>query len=86
MRKIHLDTDIGGEIDDLCALATLLRWPDVEITGITTAADDAGRRAAHLDYAPPSIAFNACSICSAYSRSPSCAQIASACSYATRAR
>jgi hypothetical protein len=24
-RRIHLDTDIGGDMDDLCALALLLR-------------------------------------------------------------
>lgn len=29
--KIHIDTDIGGDIDDLCALAMVLAWPDVEI-------------------------------------------------------
>jgi inosine-uridine nucleoside N-ribohydrolase len=38
--KIHLDTDLGGDIDDLCALALLLRWPGVEVTGITTVIDD----------------------------------------------
>lgn len=32
MTKIHLDTDIGGDMDDLCALAMLLKWPDLEIT------------------------------------------------------
>ena len=42
--KVHLDTDLGGDIDDLCALAMLLRWKDVEITGITTVAEDKGRR------------------------------------------
>ena len=45
MVKLHLDTDIGGDMDDLCALALLLRWPDVALTGITTAAEAAGRRA-----------------------------------------
>lgn len=50
MRKIHLDTDIGGDIDDLCALAMLLKWPDVEITGITTAAEENGRRAGYARY------------------------------------
>jgi inosine-uridine nucleoside N-ribohydrolase len=50
MLKLHLDTDIGGDIDDLCALAMLLRWPDLEITGVTTAAEDAGRRAGYADY------------------------------------
>lgn len=24
MHKVHLDTDLGGDIDDLCALALLL--------------------------------------------------------------
>lgn len=43
--KIHLDTDIGGDMDDLCALAMLLRWRGVEITGITTVAEEGGRRA-----------------------------------------
>ena len=28
MAKIHLDTDLGGDIDDLCALAMLLKWPE----------------------------------------------------------
>lgn len=45
--KIHLDTDIGGDIDDLAALALLLRWPGVELTGITTVADEGGRRAGY---------------------------------------
>jgi inosine-uridine nucleoside N-ribohydrolase len=42
---VHLDTDIGGDPDDVCALAMLLGWPDVEITGITTTHEQAGRRA-----------------------------------------
>ena len=50
MNKIHLDTDLGGDIDDLCALAMLLRWPGVELTGITTFAEDTGRRAGHVGY------------------------------------
>jgi inosine-uridine nucleoside N-ribohydrolase len=49
--KIHIDTDLGGDIDDLAALALLLRWPCVHITGITTVADDRGRRAGYVDYA-----------------------------------
>jgi inosine-uridine nucleoside N-ribohydrolase len=49
--KIHLDTDLGGDIDDLCALALLLKWPGVEITGITTVAEDHGRRAGYTRYA-----------------------------------
>ncbi len=42
MTKIHLDTDIGGDMDDLCALAMLLKWPDLEITGVTTVSEDQG--------------------------------------------
>ena len=49
--KVHLDTDLGGDIDDLYALALLLRWPDVEITGVTTVIDDGGRRAGYVRYA-----------------------------------
>ena len=45
MTKIHLDTDIGGDMDDLCALAMLLKWPDLEITGVTTVSEEQGRRA-----------------------------------------
>jgi len=50
--KIHLDTDLGGDIDDLCALAMLLRWPgDLHLTGITTVAEAKGRRAGYVRYA-----------------------------------
>jgi inosine-uridine nucleoside N-ribohydrolase len=48
MTKIHLDTDLGGDIDDLCALAMLLRWNNVEFTGITTVAEANGRRAGYV--------------------------------------
>jgi purine nucleosidase len=48
--KVHLDTDIGGDIDDLCALAMLLRWPGLEITGITTVAEHDGIRAGYARY------------------------------------
>ncbi len=48
MHKIHLDTDLGGDIDDLCALAMVLRWPDVHLTGITTVGDTNFRRAAYV--------------------------------------
>lgn len=51
MVKIHLDTDIGGDSDDLCALAMLLKWPGVQLTGITTVAEDRGRRAGYARYA-----------------------------------
>ena len=51
LQKIHLDTDLGGDTDDLCALALLLAWPDVEITGITTCLEEGGRRAGYVCYA-----------------------------------
>jgi len=47
--KIHLDTDIGGDLDDVCALAMLLRWPGgLDWTGITTVAEAHGRRAGYV--------------------------------------
>ncbi len=49
--KVHLDTDLGGDIDDLCALAMLLRWSgDIHLTGITTVAEAKGRRAGYVQY------------------------------------
>ncbi len=48
MTRIHLDTDLGGDPDDACALAMLLGWPEVELTGITTTCDRAGLRAAYV--------------------------------------
>ena len=45
---IHLDTDLGGDPDDACALAMLLGWPGVELVGITTTADPGGRRAGYV--------------------------------------
>lgn len=51
MVKVHLDTDFGGDIDDLAALAFLLGSPDVEITGVTTVAEEGGRRAGYARYA-----------------------------------
>ena len=51
MLKIHLDTDFGGDIDDFCALAMLLRWTDnIQFTGITTVAEINGRRAGQVKY------------------------------------
>ena len=50
MTKIHLDTDIGGDMDDVCALAMLLKWPDLQITGVTTVSDQQGRRAGYVQY------------------------------------
>lgn len=49
--KVHLDTDVGGDIDDLCALAMLLQWPGVELVGVTTVAEEGGRRAGYARYA-----------------------------------
>jgi hypothetical protein len=46
--RIHLDTDFGGDTDDACALAMLLGWRGVELTGITTVADRGGQRAAYV--------------------------------------
>jgi inosine-uridine nucleoside N-ribohydrolase len=46
--RIHLDTDLGGDTDDACALAMLLGWPGVEVVGITTTADPGGRRAGYV--------------------------------------
>jgi len=51
MLKLHLDTDIGGDIDDLCALAMVLNWPDVDLLAVTTNSDDRGRRAGFARYA-----------------------------------
>ncbi len=45
--KIHLDTDLGGDIDDLCAFALLLRSSDAEITAVTTVAEKDGKRAGY---------------------------------------
>jgi inosine-uridine nucleoside N-ribohydrolase len=51
MLKMHLDTDIGGDTDDLCALALALNWPDAELLAVTTNSDDRGRRAGYARYA-----------------------------------
>lgn len=48
--RVHLDTDLGGDPDDGCALALLLGWPGVEIAGITTTIDPGGRRAAYVSH------------------------------------
>lgn len=50
MVRVHLDTDFGGDIDDIAALALLLKWPETEITGITTVAEEDGRRAGYARY------------------------------------
>ncbi len=51
MLKLHLDTDIGGDIDDLCALAMALNWPDADLLAVTTNSDERGRRAGYTRYA-----------------------------------
>lgn len=47
-KLIHLDTDIGGDPDDVCALALLLSWPDVELSAITTVTEQEGRRVGYV--------------------------------------
>jgi inosine-uridine nucleoside N-ribohydrolase len=47
---LHLDTDLGGDPDDACALAMLLGWPGGEIRAITTTIDPGGERAACVDH------------------------------------
>lgn len=51
MLKLHIDTDLGGDIDDLCALAMVLNWPGAELLAVTTNSDDGGRRAGYVRYA-----------------------------------
>ncbi|CAA9405640.1 MAG: Inosine-uridine preferring nucleoside hydrolase [uncultured Rubrobacteraceae bacterium] len=48
---VHVDTDIGGDPDDLCALAMLLGWAGVELAGVTTSTDEDGVRAGMASYA-----------------------------------
>jgi purine nucleosidase len=45
---VHLDTDLGGDTDDACALALLLGQAGVELAGITTVADRDGHRAGYV--------------------------------------
>jgi purine nucleosidase len=49
-RKLHIDTDLGGDIDDLCAVAMVLNWPDVELLAVTTVAEHQGKRASYVRY------------------------------------
>jgi inosine-uridine nucleoside N-ribohydrolase len=44
-RRVLLDTDIGGDIDDAWALAFLLRSPELALVGVTTVTGDAAGRA-----------------------------------------
>ena len=50
MPKLHIDTDLGGDIDDLCALAMVLNWPNVELLAVTTVAEHQGKRAGYVRY------------------------------------
>lgn len=49
MKKILLDTDIGGDIDDAICLAYLLKEPQCELLGITTVGGESEKRAAVAD-------------------------------------
>ena len=42
---VIFDTDVGSDIDDLYALALILRHPNLELLGVTTAAGDTQGRA-----------------------------------------
>lgn len=48
--RIHLDTDLGGDTDDVCALAMLLGWPGAELVGVTSTIDPQGWRAGYAEY------------------------------------
>jgi inosine-uridine nucleoside N-ribohydrolase len=41
--RIHVDTDLGGDTDDACAMAVVLGWPDADVVGVTTDLDIQGR-------------------------------------------
>src|SRR4030088_2586208 len=43
--KVIFDTDIGDDIDDAYALGFLLRSPEVQVVGVTTAFEDTHLRA-----------------------------------------
>lgn len=47
---VHLDTDLGGDPDDVAALAMLLGHPDVELTAVTTTVDPGGERAGYAGH------------------------------------
>jgi purine nucleosidase len=49
--RVHLDSDLGSDTDDLCALAMLLGWPGAELVGVTTTTDPGGLRAGMTAYA-----------------------------------
>ncbi len=45
---VHVDTDLGGDPDDVAALGYLLASPQAEVVGVTTTDDPHGRRAAYV--------------------------------------
>lgn len=47
---VHLDTDLGTDPDDVCALAMLLGLEGVDVGGVTTCADPGGQRAGYVAY------------------------------------
>lgn len=49
-RKLHIDTDIGCDVDDLCALIYALKKENVEVVGITTTLEQDGRRTRYVNY------------------------------------
>ena len=46
MHRLHVDTDIGGDPDDVAALAMLAGRPDADLVAVTTVLDADGTRAA----------------------------------------
>jgi purine nucleosidase len=46
--RLHVDTDLGENPDDVCALALVLGSCDVELTGVTTVGDPEGQRAGYV--------------------------------------
>ena len=44
--RVHLDTDIGNDIDDAVCLAWMLAEPRIELTGITTVSGPVEKRSA----------------------------------------
>jgi inosine-uridine nucleoside N-ribohydrolase len=47
VRRLHVDTDIGGDPDDLGALALVAGRPDAELLAVTTTVDPGGVRAGY---------------------------------------
>jgi purine nucleosidase len=48
--KLHVDTDLGGDMDDVCTLAMVLDWPGAELTAIATVAEHQGNRVGFARY------------------------------------